>query len=161
MNPDRLEQRKNSAPEPPHIIVIGKLIDYKPRFSRYSTKNRCGVLDIVKEKDSIVFGIIYGIKRQHLYLIDEAEGAPYAYRRFKINVKIDRIIDDDFFNTEFSIEEYLNCYCYEVRKKSPEEIPPSRDYYNHIKVGHDRYGVNIDLINEIISRIGYSEDVID
>jgi len=106
MDPDRLKQRKNSAPEPPHILAIGKLTNYKPRFSRYSTKNRCEVLDIVKEKDSIVFGIIYGIKIQYLYLIDGTKGAPYTYRRFKINVKIDRIIDDVFFNIEFSIEEY-------------------------------------------------------
>ncbi|MBA7545746.1 hypothetical protein ES705_38120 [subsurface metagenome] len=158
MNPDRLTYRKEIAPEPPHILAIGKLINYKPRFSRYSEKNKCGVLDIVKEEDSCVYGIIYGIKEQYLYLIDKAEGAPNIYRQIIVNVKIDQIINDDFYNSEFSNEDYLNCYCYEVREKSPEEIPPSREYFSHVKVGHDKYGVKIELIDKIISRIGYYED---
>lgn len=158
MNPDRLAKRKEIAPEPPHILAIGKLINYKPRFSRYSIKNKCGVLDIVKEENSCVYGIIYGIKRECLYLIDKAEGAPEFYHQIIVNVKIDQIIDDDFYNSEFSNEKYLKCYCYEVRDKSPQEIPPSRDYMNHVKVGRDKYGVNIEEIINIISRIGYYED---
>ncbi len=159
MNPDRLTKRKEIAPEPPHILAIGKLINYKPRFSRYSIKNKGGVLDIVKEENSCVYGIIYGVKRRYLYLIDKAEGAPNIYRRIIVNVKIDQIINDDFYNSEFASEEYLKCYCYEVIDKSPQEIPPSRDYMNHVKVGRDKYGVNIELIEKIISRIGYHKDI--
>lgn len=159
MNPDRLAKRKEIAPEPPHILIIGKLINYKHRFSRYSKNNKGGVLDIVKKENSCVYGIIYGIKRQYLYLIDKAEGAPNIYRRIIVNVKIDQIIDDDFYNSEFLNEEYLKCYCYEVIDKSPQEIPPSRDYMNHVKVGRDKYGVNIELIEKIISRIGYHKDI--
>lgn len=50
MNPDRLTERKEIAPEPPHILAVGKLIDYKLRFSHYSRRNKGGVLDIVKEE---------------------------------------------------------------------------------------------------------------
>jgi len=159
MDPDRLANRKEIAPEPPHILAIGKLINYKPRFSRYSKKNKGGVLDIVKEENSCIFGIIYGIKKQCLYLIDKAEGAPNIYRRIIVNVKIDQIINDDFHNSEFSNEEYLNCYCYEVREKSLKEVPPSRAYIEHVKIGRDKYGVNIELIDKIISRIGYYKDI--
>ena len=65
MNPDRLAKRKEIAPESPHILAVGKLVNYKTRFSRYSINNKGGVLDIVKEKDSCVYGIIYGIKEQY------------------------------------------------------------------------------------------------
>ena len=157
MDPDRLTKRKEIAPEPPHILAIGKLINYKPRFSRYSEKNKGGVLDIVKEENSCIYGIIYGIKKQYLYLIDKAEGAPGVYRRIIVNVKIDQIINDDFHNSEFSNEEYLTCYCYEVVEKSLNEVPPSRAYIKHVKIGCDN-GVNIEQIEKIISRIGYYED---
>ena len=158
MDPDRLAKRKEIAPEPPHILAIGKLINYKPRFSYYSEKNKGGVLDIVKEENSCIYGIIYGIKEQYLYLIDEVEGAPNIYRRIIVNVKIDQIINDDFRNSEFSNEEYLKCYCYEVVKKSSKEVPPSRAYIEHVKIGRDKYGVNIEQIEKIISKIGYYED---
>lgn len=157
MNPDRLKKRKEIAPEPPHILAIGKLINYKPRFSHYSKKNKGGVLGIVKEENSCISGIIYGIKEQYLDLIDRAEGVPNIYHQIKVNVKIDQIINDDFHKSEFSKEEYLKCYCYEVVKKSSKEIPPSRAYIEHVKVGCD-YGVNIEQIFKIISRIGYNED---
>jgi len=159
MNPDRLLKRKEIAPEPPHILAIGKLINYRPRFSRYSMRNRGGVLDIVKEKDSCVYGIIYGIKEKYLHLIDKAEGVPKYYRQIKVDVIMDKKIDDDFYNSKFSNEDCLNCYCYEVVDKKPQEIPPSRAYIKHVKIGHVRYGVNIDLIEKIISRIGYYEDI--
>ena len=158
MDPDRLANRKEIAPEQPHILAIGKLINYKPRFSHYSKKNKGGVLDIVKEEHSWIYGIIYGIKKQYLYLIDKAEGVPYIYRRIIVNVKIDQIINDDFRNSEFSNEEYLKCYCYEVVEKSQKEFPPSRSYIEHVEIGRDKYGVNIEQINKIISRIGYYED---
>ncbi len=158
MDPDRLAKRKEIAPEPPHILAIGKLINYKPRFSHYSEKNKGGVLDIVKEENSCVYGIIYGIKTQYLYLIDKAEGVPNSYHRIPLNVKIDQIINDDFRKSEFSNKEYLKCYCYEVVEKSPREVPPSRAYIRHVKIGRDKYGVNIEQIEKIISRIGYNED---
>jgi len=159
MDPDRLAKRKKIASESPHILAIGKLINYKPRFSRYSEKNKGGVLDIVEEENSCVYGIIYGIKKKYLYLIDKAEGAPNSYHRITVDVKIDQIINDDFYNSEFSNDEYLKCYCYEVVIKSHQEFPPSRAYIKHVKIGHNKYGVNIDLIDEIVSRIGYYEDL--
>jgi len=158
MDPGRLAKRKEITPEPPHILAIGKLINYKPRFSRYSKKNKGGVLDIVKEKDSCVYGIIYGIKEQYIYLIDEAEGAPFYYRRIIVSVKIDKIINEDFRNYKFVNEDYLDCYCYEVVNKTHLEVPPSKAYIKHVRIGHDKYGVNIDPIKKIISRIGYFEN---
>ncbi|MFX1502328.1 MAG: gamma-glutamylcyclotransferase family protein [Promethearchaeota archaeon] len=157
MNPDRLSIRKKDAPEPPHILAIGKLINYRPRFSRYSMMNRGGVLDIIEKKGSCVYGIIYGIKRKYLHLIDKAEGAPKYYRQIKVDILLLEVIDDDFYKSQFSNEEYLNCYCYEVVNKEPQEIPPSRTYIDHVRIGKIRYGVNIDLIEKIISRIGYEE----
>lgn len=159
MNPDRLAKRKEIAPEPPHILAIGKLIGYKPRFSRYSKKNKGGVLDIVKEEKFCVSGIIFGIKKQFLKLIDIAEDALNIYRRIIVYIKIDQIINDDFFNSEFSNKKYLKCYCYEVVNKKPKEVPPSRAYMKHIRIGRDKYGVNTVLIDKIISRIGYYNDI--
>ncbi len=159
MDPARLAKRKDNAPEPPHVLAIGKLIDYKPRFSRYSENNKGGVLDIVKEENSCVYGIIYGILKKYLYLIDIAEGAPKFYSQIEVNVRTEQIIDEDFRSSEFSKEEVLKCYCYEVVNKTPKEVPPSRAYIKHVKIGRDKYGVNIELIEKIISRIGYDEDI--
>jgi hypothetical protein len=158
MNHDRLAKRKKIAPEPPHILAIGRLIGYKPRFSRYSTKNMGGVLDIVREEGVSVYGIIYGIKKHFLELIDSAEGAPFYYRQIIVNVKIDQIINDVLFISELSNKKYLECYSYEVVDKSPREFPPSKEYMDHVRIGKDQFGVNIELIEEIISRIGYSEN---
>ena len=159
MNPERFAKRKEIAPELPHILAIGKLIGYKPRFSRYSEKNKGGVLDIVKEEHICVYGIIFGIKKQFLELIDKAEGAPIFYRRIIVYVKIDQMINDDFFNSEFSNKKYLKCYCYEVVNKNPEEVPPSRAYMKHVRIGRDKYGVNTELIDKIVSRIGYYKEI--
>ena len=158
-DPDRLSKRKEIAPEPPHILAIGKLINYKPRFSRCSKKNKGGVLDIVKEENICVYGIIYGIKKQYLHLIDKAEGSPKFYHRIIVYVNIDQIIDDDFYNSKFSNRKYLKCYCYEVVNKTLKEVPPSRAYIEHVRIGHDKYGVNIEQIEKIVSRIGYYEDI--
>ncbi len=110
MDPARLAKRKETAPEPPHVLAIGKLINYKPRFSRYSNNNKSGVLDIVEEENSCVFGIIYGIKKEYLHLIDKAEGAPKFYSRFEVDVRIEQIIDEDFRSSDFSKEEVLKWY---------------------------------------------------
>jgi len=157
MDPDRLASRKEIAPEPPHILAIGKLINYKPRFSRYSKKNKGGVLDIVKEENSWIYGIIYGIKKQYLYLIDKAEGAPYSYRRIQLNIEVVQILDNNLCNSKFLNKKYVECCCYEVIEKSSEEIPPSKEYMSHVRMGC-KYGVNIEQIEKIISRIGYYED---
>jgi len=158
MNPDRLIERKKIAPEPPHILAVGKLFDYKLRFSHFSRRNKGGVLDIVKEEKSNVYGIIYGIKEKYLNLIDLAEGFPRIYKRYKVDVKIEEIINDEFYNSEDSKVEYLTCYCYEVVNKSTKDIPPSRAYIEHVEIGRDRYGVNIEQIEKIISTIGYFGD---
>ncbi|KKL06041.1 hypothetical protein LCGC14_2600000, partial [marine sediment metagenome] len=52
------------------------------------------VLDIVKEEDSCVYGIIYGIQKHYIGLIDIAEGFPKYYSRITVNVKINQIIID-------------------------------------------------------------------
>ncbi len=158
MDPDRLAKRKNTAPEQPHILAIGRLLNYKPRFSRYSMINKGGVLDIVKFENSCVYGIIYGIKKKYLHLIDKAEGVPNYYRKITVNVYIDQLIDKDFKILEFSNDNSLNCYCYEVINKELLEIPPSRAYMEHVRIGYKRYKVNIDQIENIIKRIGYYEN---
>ena len=158
MNPDRLTKRKEIAPEPAHILAIGNLVNYMPRFSRLSEINKGGVLDIIKQENFCVYGIIYGIKKEYLHLIDRAEGVPYFYRQIMVDVKIEKIIEKNFSKSEFSKKEYLKCYCYEVIEKSPQEIPPSRAYMKHVRIGHDKYGVNIEFIENTISRIGYYED---
>lgn len=154
MNPDRLTKRKDVAPEAPHVLAVGKLKGYKPRFSHYSKTNKCGVLDIVEEKDFCVYGIIYGIKEEYLYLIDQAEGHPNVYCRILVEIEIEQIINDDFSKHISSNQKTLNCYSYEVVKKSPKQFPPSREYYKHIKIGHDQFGVNLKAIEDLISKVG-------
>ena len=67
-----------------------RLPDYRLAFTRYSTKRKGGVADIVPEPGAEVWGALYEVDETHLASLDQHEGVPRSYRRETILV-----FDDD------------------------------------------------------------------
>ncbi len=58
-----------------------RLPDYRLAFTRYSTKRKGGVADIVPEAGGEVWGALYEVEEHHLALLDDFENVPRSYRR--------------------------------------------------------------------------------
>lgn len=63
-----------------------RLPDYSLAFTRYSTKRKGGVADIVPEPGGEVWGALYEVDETHLASLDQYEGVPRSYRRETISV---------------------------------------------------------------------------
>jgi gamma-glutamylcyclotransferase (GGCT)/AIG2-like uncharacterized protein YtfP len=68
------------------IISPGRLEGYRLAFTTYSTNWACGVADVVKSKGSEVWGLFYQLTEADLRNLDQCEGYPYKYTRFKVTV---------------------------------------------------------------------------
>ena len=66
-----------------------RLPGYRLAFTRYSTKRKGGVADVVPEEGAVVWGALYDVDEACIAALDEFEGAPRAYRRETL-----RVIDD-------------------------------------------------------------------
>lgn len=75
---------------PGHDVVgRARLLGYRLAFTRYSTKRKGGVADVVPEEGAVVWGALYDVDEASIPALDEFEGAPRAYRRETL-----RVIDD-------------------------------------------------------------------
>ena len=76
----------------PGSTVVGRarLPDHRLAFTRYSSKQKGGVADIVPEPDAVVWGALYEVDEACLAALDGYEGVPQAYRRGTV-----RVIDDE------------------------------------------------------------------
>ena len=72
----------------PGATVVGRarLPGYRLAFTRYSTKRKGGVADIVPQPDAEVWGALYEIDDAGLAVLDGFEGVPRAYRRETVRV---------------------------------------------------------------------------
>lgn len=62
-------------------IGIGELKGYKLSWSVYSKTWNCGVLNVINSNDDSVWGVIYEVDENTLYLLDKKEGCPKKYVR--------------------------------------------------------------------------------
>jgi gamma-glutamylcyclotransferase (GGCT)/AIG2-like uncharacterized protein YtfP len=72
----------------PGASAVGRarLPAHRLSFTRYSTKRKGGVADIVPEEGATVWGALYEVEEHHLASLDEYEGVPRSYRRETIVV---------------------------------------------------------------------------
>lgn len=63
-----------------------RLPEYRLAFTRYSTKRKGGVADIVPEPGAEVWGALYEITAADLEALDTFENVPRSYRRENITV---------------------------------------------------------------------------
>ncbi len=68
------------------VVGRARLPDYQLAFTRYSTKRKGGVADIVPEEGAEVWGALYDVDDAGMAALDEFEGVPRAYRREMVTV---------------------------------------------------------------------------
>jgi len=112
---------KRSLGEVTHPFVIGPatLQNYRLGFFRRSHRRNCGVLDIVKEPDSIVEGVLYQLPWRLSERLDEREEG-YCHETIEVWCKGQR---------------YKEVRTYTVIEKLTEEHAPNDWYFNVVLRG--------------------------
>ena len=75
------------------VVGRARLPDYRLGFTRYATKRKGGVADIVPEPGAEVWGALYSVDDAGMASLDEFEGVPRAYRRIDVVVLDDEDIE--------------------------------------------------------------------
>ena len=117
--------KKAGCEEKFQILGVGRLNDHRLAFTRYSSKWRGGVLDIIKSPGDYVLGVVYDIPDQAVSAIDKREGAPKFYER----------IDD--IEVELRHEQ-VKVFTYTVVEKNMNEIKPSVEYLDVVHKGMEQ-----------------------
>jgi gamma-glutamylcyclotransferase (GGCT)/AIG2-like uncharacterized protein YtfP len=102
------------------VVGRARLPDYRLGFTRYATKRKGGVADIVPEPGAQVWGALYNVDSAGMTSLDEFEGVPRAYRRIDV-----RVFDD--------AEVELEAIAYFANKTG--EFAPARAYLGLIITG--------------------------
>lgn len=74
----------------PNSILIGKAVlkNYRLDFFEYSPRWQGGCADIVPDKNSEVWGLLYDVLESDINELDKFEGSPSFYRRTTMQVEI-------------------------------------------------------------------------
>jgi cation transport regulator ChaC len=116
---------KRSLGEKTHIYVIGpaKLKGYRLGFYSYSKLRNCGVLDVIKDKNSSVEGVLYQLPWRLSYGLDQREGVHQDWYRHEL------------VSIHSQSQLYKDVRTYVVVNKLTEELPPSDWYFNVVLRG--------------------------
>lgn len=112
---------KRSLGESTHHYVIGAatLPNYRLGFFRKSERRNCGVLDIVKDSQHAVEGVLYRLPQRLSALLDERE---VGYRH-------------EFVTVNCRGRVYENIRTYTVQEKLTQEIAPNDWYFSVVLRG--------------------------
>jgi cation transport regulator ChaC len=112
---------KRSLGESTHHYVVGPatLSGYRLGFFRKSERRNCGVLDVVKDAQSTVEGVLYRLPQRLSPLLDERE---IGYHHEAISV-------------DCQGRTYENIRTYTVREKLAQEIAPNDWYFSVVMRG--------------------------
>ncbi len=116
------------------VICRARLPGYRLAFTRYSTKRKGGVADVVAEPGSEVWGVLYDIDDAGMEALDTFEGVPRAYRHETVTVLNDG-------GAEVAAEVYI--------ANKTGEFAPSRAYLDLIVVGGREHGLPEDYISAV------------
>ncbi len=120
----------------PGSTVVGRarLPGYRLAFTRYATKRKGGVADIVAEEDAEVWGVLYDVDDEGMASLDAFEGVPRAYRRETV-----RVTDDE--GVEREAETYV--------ANKTGEFAPGREYLDLIVTGGREHGLPDEYIRSV------------
>ncbi len=120
----------------PGSTVVGRarLPGYRRAFTRYATKRKGGVADIVAEEDAEVWGVLYDVDDEGMASLDAFEGVPRAYRRETV-----RVTDDEGVEREAET--------YDANKTG--EFAPCREYLDLIVTGGREHGLPDEYIRSV------------
>ncbi|MEB3181512.1 MAG: gamma-glutamylcyclotransferase [Nostocaceae cyanobacterium] len=116
---------KRSLGEKTHsyVVGIGKLGGYRLGFYRYSSLRNCGVLDVVKDSQHYVQGVLYQLPWRLSDRLDEREDVPQGgYRQ-------------EFVDIHCQGKVYKDVRTYVVVNKLLAEIAPNDWYFNVVLRG--------------------------
>ena len=133
MDEERLRIKRGIEPV---NSTIAMLRDYKLLFNKKSKYKNCSYANIVSEKGSVVYGVLYLISRSDLGKLDVYEGYPTEYYRIELTV-------------ETLNGSYVMAWTY-IANRTKENLKPCEGYANIIVRGARRFGLPEDYINYII-----------
>ncbi len=115
----------------PYVMGPAKLKGYKIGFYRYSANRNCGALDVVKDQNSTVEGVLYNLPLRLRDRLDERE-----------SVKFDLIKKNHCGGYQPEIVEvysqyklYTGVQTYVVVDKLSQELAPNDSYFNVVLRG--------------------------
>ena len=119
--------------ESTYQYVIGPAIlrGYRLGFYRRSQRRNCGALDVVKDPNSSVEGVLYRLPRRMSDLLDQREEVRFdAHRGVHVGGYQPELIEVDAAG-----QLYSNVRTYTVINKLPEELAPNDWYFNVVLRG--------------------------
>lgn len=102
-----------------YVVGPATLSGYRLGFFRRSERRQCGVLDVVRDADSCVEGVLYRLPQRLSPLLDERE---IGYRHEAVTVVCQGKV-------------YANTRTYTVEEKLPYETAPNDWYFNVVLRG--------------------------
>lgn len=131
LDPDQMLDRCPSA-----VFVHRAVLDgFELAFTRWSTRRRCGVTDVVPAPGEHVWGVVYELSDADGLRLDGFEGyTPGRARNWYARVQRTVAIDGDPSRP-------LAVATYEVVDRSPTPFAPSADYLDHLLRGAAHWGL--------------------
>ena len=126
------------------FISIASLKGYQIAFTRKSKIGEYAVADVVKKKDSEVWGVIYEISEEDSSKLDAREG--YSPVREKTENSYNREIIEVFENGDLSKPKKVSIY---IAEKGENPGLPNKQYLDHILRGARHFGLPTDYIQRL------------
>ncbi len=131
LDPEQMAERCPSAA----FLHRALLPDFDLAFTRWSTRRRCGVADVVPTPGGRVWGVVYAMSEADALVLDGFEGyAPGRARSWYTRVERTVAIDGDPHRP-------LAVTTYEVVERAPKPFAPSDDYLFHLVRGAEHWGL--------------------
>lgn len=137
------KQMKDRCPSA-QFVCRAVIHDYELAFTRRSESRGCGVADIIPDKGSLVWGVVYQISDRDIGALDKSEG-------YKPNRKHDEnayVREDFHVFEEGNIEKPLLVAVYIANKQENPHLP-NNDYKKLIVGGAKHWRLPEDYINEL------------
>lgn len=124
-------QRTMGEPTYPYVIGAAILKGYRLGFYRRSRRRNCGALDVVKDPNDIVEGVLYQLPSRFMALLDQREEVQFD------SVKGIHVggYQPEWVDVDLKGRVYQNVRTYTVINKLPEELAPNDWYFNVVLRG--------------------------
>lgn len=132
MDESQMTERCPSA----KLLGNASLEGHQLGFTIFSQKRKSGCADIVRNKHSTVYGLLYEITDTDMKALDRYEGAPHNYERIPVKVKCDGMM--------------VKAYAYHVASKV-DGFFPSPEYLNTILRNAERKGFPEEYLDSLRS----------
>jgi gamma-glutamylcyclotransferase len=97
------------------VLGVARLDGYRIAFTRRSVRTGTGVADIVENRGSTVWGVLYEVGEGDFTSLDRKEGHGWAYVKEPFTVRLESGAGQQ-------------AIAYRVRTREPVPVPPSRAY---------------------------------